>query len=646
MAAPSWAWVGAGAGSTTTATPVYPAGIAPGDAIFLVVWNKASTGTGEPPDVQAPAGWTLVTKDWGGTGTAGAGTGPVKVTVHARNASADGPEAGTNGPAISNPANSSFVYAALFGLRPAYRGYFTYGESAGSDTVSGTSFSATAAADPVAETDDLALVFYGLDVATGSSASAETITWTGATVGTVSERFDSSTTSGNDCRGVILSAPITAGLSSAAPSTTATLAAAATGVAMFLRVTENGSPLPLAGFLPTDDPVTFDPWGGAPDVSVTNDVAVTAGTAAFTLTGQQPVVDLGTLPGAAAVTLTGQQPVTDLGALPGAAPVAFTGQQATEVPVDSPFALPPPLLTPDDLTGGMQPWTGAPDNLVAGATVANAGTASVTVSAQAPVINLGALPGVAAVALTGQQPGVGLGALPGTATATLTGQQPVTNLGTLPGAAPVTFTGQSATVSTTEDPQSVLPPLLTPDDVTGGMAPWAGAPQGLVTGDAVVNAGVATVSLTALNVSSAVVVQGTGTAAVNLTAQNPSAAFSGTATAGRATVTVTAFGAFTGLGSVPGTATVGLSARQPVAGTGVLPGVGAIGLTAYDPTVIVPQSASGRTISGREGVSTISGKEGIGLATGREGSAQVSGREPVSSRSGEEPEADIKGRET
>ena len=409
------------------------------------------------------------------------------------------------------------------------------------------------------------------------------------------------------------------------------------------------------------------------------------GAAPLSFAGQTATAGLGALPGAASVSFAGQTATAGLGILSGAAPLSFAGQTAAGVPVDSPFASAPPLLTPDDPLGGMQPWTGAPQGQIAADATVNAGVASLSFTALQPTVDIGALPGAASVAFAGQTATAGLSALPGAASLSFAGQtataglgvssgaasvvfagqtataglgalsgaasvttsvlQDTAALGALPGAAPLAFTGQQATVSTLEDQQSLPFPLFVPSDVTGGLLPWAGAPQGLVTGDMAVNAGVAALTLAAANASTGLVV-GAGAAPLSLAAQSPSAAFSGTATPGTATITLTAPNASTGLVALPSAATSAFTSSTPAAGTGALSGAAVIGLTAYDPTVIVPQAASGRTISGREPGGSISGREYTALATGREGSARLSGREPVSSRSGEEPDNEISGRET
>jgi hypothetical protein len=547
-------------------------------------------------------------------------------------------------------------------------------------------------------------------------------------------------------------------------------------------------PYALLDPLLTPDDVTggMAPWTGAPDSVTSSNITATAGVASVTFTGlaaaaglgvvpgtgtvsltaQAPVSGLSVLPGTAAITLTAQAPLAGLSVLPGTSTVALAGQNATAglgvVPgtgtvtvsgqsatsglgalpgvgavslgalsastasTEGTYDSSPVLFLPDDLTSGMDPWMGAPDSLVPGATTATAGVASVTFTALNPAAGLSALPGTGAVALTAQAPAAGLGALPGTGTVALTAQAPATGLGVVPGtgtvsltaqapaaglgalpgtamvttsvqqdaaglgalpsAAPVAFASLPATVSTLEDPQALPLQLLLPDDVAGGMLPWGGAPQGIVTGDTTVLAGVATMTVLAQSPSTALAVgtgtgtvsltaqapasgltalpgtgtvtltaqapasgltalPGTGTVSltartpvpglttlpgtgtVSLTAQNPSAAFSGTATPGTATVTMTARSASTALAVLPSSATVAVSAPTPAAGLGALAGTATIGLTAVDPTVVLPQAAHGRTISGREG------------------STGIKGREPVSSRSGEEPDADISGRE-
>lgn len=165
-----------------------------------------------------------------------------------RTALADGTENGvTLTSAFANPAGSSFVYAVLFGIRPATAGN-AISDGIGpfaSDTVSDTSFSVTLSGITGVQTDDLVVALAAIPLSVSSSMTAEGITVTGCTVGTVTENFDSSTTSGNDCRSFIWSAPITAGSASTGAGTlTGTLASASTGFAGLWRARDLSSAAP------------------------------------------------------------------------------------------------------------------------------------------------------------------------------------------------------------------------------------------------------------------------------------------------------------------------------------------------------------------------------------------------------------------
>lgn len=241
MAAPSWAWAGTASGSVSASSPVYPgSGVVAGDGILAVTWNKADAGSGDPPTLAAPTGWTEIATGVGGTGAAALNTGRVRATVHRRNTDANGTENGvTLSSFIANPVGSSLVYTLLFGVRPALSSdALLPAASSGSDAASGTAFSVVVAADPGLAVDDLAIALAGFDVGSGSGASAESISAPSTTLGAATERFDLSTSSGFAVRGVIWTATVTAGPSSGAPTIAATAAAAVTGVGMVLRIRE------------------------------------------------------------------------------------------------------------------------------------------------------------------------------------------------------------------------------------------------------------------------------------------------------------------------------------------------------------------------------------------------------------------------
>lgn len=354
-----------------------------------------------------------------------------------------------------------------------------------------------------------------------------------------------------------------------------------------------------------------------------------AGAAAVAFAGQTAEAGLGALPGTGSVSVTDPQDAAGLGALPGAAPVVLAGQTASTATVEDQQALPFPLFLPDDLTGGMAPWTGAPDGVVTGNASVGAGVAALILAAQPASTALTAGPGAAAVTLTAQQPSVSLSAFPGAAASTLTALTASTGLGVPAGSASLTLAGRTASAGL---------------GVQSGTATVNGAASGpLITVASL--PGVAQATLTARTPSTALTVLGTGTAAVTLTAQSPSAAFSGTASAGVATTTLTARSASTALAALPSAASSAVTARQPAAPLGFTVGTASVSLVAVDAAALHPQTTTVTSISGREPGGPLSGREYTAPASGSEPSGTVSGHRPVSSGSGQEPPGLISGRE-
>jgi hypothetical protein len=489
-------------------------------------------------------------------------------------------------------------------------------------------------------------------------------------------------------------------------------------------------------FLPGRDPVALAPWGGVDDWQ--HDVIVDAGTASITFV----------IPTRSAFLL-----------------LALAGETGLNpaVTADDPYAVSPLLLTPDDVTGGMQPWAGAPDSITTVATTANAGvaaisfvaqgpsagleslpaTSSITLTANAPQAAVGGLPGTASVTFTARDSSVGiavlpgaavvsltaqiptagiattagvssvtftgrdatsgLGALPGTASVTTSVQQETTGLGIFPSAAPVILAGLAPSVIVIEGTADPSVPLFLPDDPYGGMIPWAGAPEGYVTNDATVVAGVASMIVTAQSPTAALGAL-PGTATVIQSAQSASAGLS--VLPATSSITLTARGSLAAVGALPGTASVSVSARGPAVGLAMLPnaapvsftaqqasvpgatvanaGVAAILMSAPGPvagagalagtaavtisgrssltgisalpataivavaalgaSVVLPQTGTPTVISGREPIGQVYGREPTVSASGQE-TGPISGRQPLSSTSGTESDSAISGRE-
>ncbi len=239
MAPPTWVWNGTSTASTTTAAIPYPvSGVTAGDIPLVVVISKASTGTGEPPTIADPSGFTKLFEAWGGTGTAGAGTGPVKITVWKKTTDADGTENGTS-VSVVNPA-SAMVYGNIHGVRRATGGSTVLTANAsGQDSSAGTAWSVTCGSDPGITLDDLCFWLAGGTVNTSATFTVEAITATGATFGMMTEREDAGSNTGNGGRRVVATMACTAGPSSAAPVLTGTSASSSqSGVGAILRIRE------------------------------------------------------------------------------------------------------------------------------------------------------------------------------------------------------------------------------------------------------------------------------------------------------------------------------------------------------------------------------------------------------------------------
>ena len=169
-----------------------------------------------------------------------------------------------------------------------------------------------------------------------------------------------------------------------------------------------------------------------------------------------------------------------------------------------------------------------------------------------------------------------------------------------------------------DDPYASSPALLTPDDVTGGMPPWGGAVDSITTSDVSVQAGAASLSITAqapsaglstlpattsltvaANAPTAAVGALPGAASVVVSGQAPTEGIQ--ALPGAASVTLSGRSPTTGLSALPGTATMSESAQGPSAGLSALPATGSIALAAFAPTAAVGvlPGASSVTVSGR-----------------------------------------------
>lgn len=228
----SYIGVGALSQGTTSITPAFPAGATSGRLGVLQLMS------GHPDDSipSTPSGWTLVDTLSGGGGTFGSGTGPRRLTWFVRVLT------GTEtAPTVTLPTGTGAVLAGRIHVLSRSAGLdWRWAATSGEDTSSGTGFSAAAASTLTWAVGDFTLIGYALPVST-ASLTAEAITATGVTFGTVTEQADDQITSGNAGRLAAATASVTAGPGTQIPTVAATAAAATTGVAGALRLREASS---------------------------------------------------------------------------------------------------------------------------------------------------------------------------------------------------------------------------------------------------------------------------------------------------------------------------------------------------------------------------------------------------------------------
>lgn len=225
-------YIGTGALSThaDTITPAYPAGATAGR---LAVLQVVSAHTDESVPT-TPSGWNLAGTFSGGGGVFGAAAGPRRLTFFTRVLAGSDAVPSTR---IPSGSTGSLVAGRVLVLDRSAGTGWRWAASFGEDTSSGTGFSAAASTALTWAAGDFTVLGYGVCVST-ASATAEAITATGITFGTVTERADDSVTDGHDARLISATCSVSSGSGTQAPTITATLAAAATGVAGALRIRE------------------------------------------------------------------------------------------------------------------------------------------------------------------------------------------------------------------------------------------------------------------------------------------------------------------------------------------------------------------------------------------------------------------------
>lgn len=514
---PPVVYVGAGspvAGTTSITTAAYPAEWQAGDKIVGVVASNHTTEATEP----TISGFTKIGTLNGGGGSQGAGTGNRRLTYFERDA-AGGDD---TTPTVSLSGGNVMVVAFL-AFRPG-SGYEWDSSSPmavafGAETTAGTSWSQVMDSDPGLAADDLLVL--ACAVRDTSDSTAEGITATGCTFGSVDERADLSSETGNDIALHVSTVTVLTGPNSATPTRTATHSTSETGVAGVLRLRAAAA----GGTVEVDvDPATLTLAGVDPDAAGSGTAAADLDVAPLALTGLTPDAAgsgaAGVSPDVAALALAGQDVDASTGATSvdvDPAQLTLTGQDtpATGTGAGGPTADPAALvLAPQTPTvAGTGAAATAPDPavlVVAGVDPQAAGAGTATLTADP-----------AALTLAGQTPDASTGgAVVDPATLTLTGQD-VAATGT--GTASVTvdtatlaLSGQTPTAGTGVSEAVVDPAVLT----LTGQAPAA---AGTGTGAQVVDVAVLALAGVGVVASAGTVTVAVDPAALTLTGQTPGA---------------------------------------------------------------------------------------------------------------------------
>lgn len=236
---------GAAVHGTTSATPTYPAGYTAtaGDRAIVIAVTGSSTaatptigGTGW----STPSGGSVS----GGDGSFGAGTGPRRITVFTKDVTA-----GMTLDAVSMTGTTPSVSVTCMIVRKSAGGSYTITTSSGSDTTAGTGYSAATGTALDIRASDLLVGIIGTNDAltNGSGFSAHSLTATGGTFNSITERLDASTANGNDQSICVFTTEATQGKTTAAATIAATLSASSSGPAMLLQIRAAGDVTDASG---------------------------------------------------------------------------------------------------------------------------------------------------------------------------------------------------------------------------------------------------------------------------------------------------------------------------------------------------------------------------------------------------------------
>lgn len=213
---------------TTSVTPAAPT-MNNGDMVLIVIQNKADTAT-----PSTPANWSLGASNAGGFGASAANTGATRTTIFYREKDASW----STMPTITiTSGNAATAQAFTFTKAAGTLWNLAFCVGAKSDA-NATAYSATATTNPGLTDGDGVLVAISVGDDTPTH-SLQSISATGVTVwGTVTERSEPKTSTGNDVGGVVFTNSVTLGTSTAAPVVNDTISVAHSGPFVLVRLRE------------------------------------------------------------------------------------------------------------------------------------------------------------------------------------------------------------------------------------------------------------------------------------------------------------------------------------------------------------------------------------------------------------------------
>lgn len=276
LGTPSVGGIAYSAQNGTSVSPAYPASIAAGDALLLVVGQKPSTANAG--GVTTPSGWTLLSDNLaqGGYGTTiGADVGNTNLRVYTKDV--------VNGTETGNLAVTLSVNNVSWGVIvrvPAAGGTILYVHSEGADTTGAASMSVTGSPNLEVTTGDVYLASFCMPTDAVTGWSAFTIAQSGITMGTEAQLAFPDSGTGNDIGGLIFYGPVTSGSSTAAATMSATAAGTVTNVrgpGTIVRVRE------LAALNLNAEPTAYSITGVA--ATLLDNKHLTAESATYAVTG-------------------------------------------------------------------------------------------------------------------------------------------------------------------------------------------------------------------------------------------------------------------------------------------------------------------------------------------------------------------------